>query len=284
MANEGVVKWVGLRTRRGRILFQVALATVLFSIFRMIHVFTGLVNVLVTAGWALTPIILVTALVQMVFTGLVVVVVMPWILQQGRWREWLPGYLQVDPKLLLTGLLSFLVFCGTAAILSLSMGIFEGNLATITAAPDIRPDPDIIGWGYFILALVPGIWEELAFRGLVQSKFQRVTSPKVTVTLSALFFGAFHLVLLLTQRPGQVFPKVIMAFLFGLGWGFMALRTGSVVPGMIAHYLVDAVGQVFLSVKSGDPGLMTMFFLLLVLLYPFFNIIMTKILYREGAR
>jgi membrane protease YdiL (CAAX protease family) len=138
----------------------------------------------------------------------------------------------------------------------------------------------VIGWGYFLLALVPGIWEELAFRGLVQSKLRTVFSMPAAVLLSAVFFALFHFSNLVTQTPAQVIPGVIMAFCFGIGWGYLTSRCGSVVPAMISHYLVDSLGQVFLGVDNTDPGLTTLFFLLLTLAFPFFNILLAKIMYK----
>ena len=102
----------------------------------------------------------------------------------------------------------------------------------------------MIGWGYFLLALVPGIWEELAFRGLIQSKFRTTFSITASILLSSLFFGLYHLSNLVTQSPSQAIPGVIMAFFFGIAWGYMTVKARSVVPAMISHYLVDSMGQI----------------------------------------
>ena len=91
----------------------------------------------------------------MIFAGLAVLIILPFILRAGSWRDWLPGYLRIDPKIVLLGILSFAVFGALATVISLSMGIFKGDLSAVFAFPDIRPDPDVIGWGYFLLALVP---------------------------------------------------------------------------------------------------------------------------------
>jgi membrane protease YdiL (CAAX protease family) len=151
----------------------------------------------------------------------------------------------------------------------------------VFALPDIRPDPDVVGWGYFLLALIPAIWEELAFRGLIQSKLRKVFSVKLSILLSAASFGLFHFSNLLTQPPSQAIPGVILAFFFGIGWGYLTIRTNSVIPAMISHYLVDSMGQIFLSVDNSDPALTTSFFLLLTLLFPVFNILLARIAYKD---
>jgi membrane protease YdiL (CAAX protease family) len=86
---------------------------------------------------------------------------------------------------------------------------------------------------------------------------------------------------MLSQSPSQAIPGVIMAFTFGIGWGYLSVRTRSVLPAMISHYLVDSMGQIFLSVDSTDPAMTTAFFILLTLLFPVFNIILVKIMYRN---
>jgi len=139
----------------------------------------------------------------------------------------------------------------------------------------------VLGWGYFLLALVPAIWEELAFRGLIQSKLREIFSTKISILFSAAFFGLFHLSNILTQAPSLVIFGVIMAFFFGIGWGYITIRARSVVPAMISHYLVDSIGQIFLGVNSTDPALVTGFFVLLTLLFPVFNIFLAKIVYKD---
>ena len=225
-------------------------------------------------------IVLVSTLVRLIFAGIVVLFVMPWSLGLKGWRDWLPGYLRTDRKVILLGLFSFAGFCALATVISLSMGIFKGDLSSVFAFPDIQSEPDVVGWGYFLLALTPGIWEELAFRGLVQSKAQTVFSNTVSILFSALFFGLFHFSNLLTQSPAQAIPGVIMAFFFGLGWGVMTIKARSVIPAMMSHYLVDALGQIFLNVDVANPALATGFFLLLTLTFPIFNTVLAKMMYR----
>lgn len=266
---------------KGKIIFKVLLSTILFSLFLKLDSIFQVMNFLAEKGWSLLSILLVSVLIRMVFAGFVVLIILPLILRSGKWRDWLPGYLRIDLKIVLLGILSFVVFGTLAAVISLGMGIFKGDLSAVIAFPDIRPDPDVVGWGYFLLALVPGIWEELAFRGLIQSKFRTVFSTTASVFLSSLFFGLYHLSNMVTQAPMQALPGVIMAFFFGIGWGYMTVRTQSVVPAMISHYLVDSLGQIFLGVNSTDPALTTGFFLSLTLLFPIFNMILTKITYKQ---
>jgi membrane protease YdiL (CAAX protease family) len=265
-----------------KVILMVILATILFSIFRMMNSLLQIANTLYEKGWSLLAIILVSVLAQMLFTGFVVLIVLPINLGFTDWRVRLKEYLRLDRKVVLSGIFSFGIFCVLAVVISLAMGIFTGDISTVFAYPDIDPEPDVVGWGYFLLALIPGIWEELAFRGLIQSKISEIFSTTIAVLLSSLFFALFHFSNLLTQAPSQVVFGVIMAFCFGIGWGFMTVRARSVVPAMISHYLVDSLGSIFLGVDSSDPALMTGFFVLLTLMFPVFNIILGKIIYKDS--
>jgi len=265
-------------TGKGRVILSVIVATILFSFLRMIQSFFPITNIFVEWGWSLLEIILVSTLIQMIPAGFAVLVVMPPVLGFKPWREWLPGYLRIGRETVMMGILSFLGFCVLATGISLGMGIFKGDLSVVFSIPDIQPDPDLIGWGYFILALVPGIWEELAFRGLIQSKLQKSFPITASVLLSAIFFGLFHLTNLLTQGFSRAIPGVVMAIFFGIGWGYLTVKARSVVPGIISHYLVDSLGQIFLGVDSTDPALTTGFFILLVLLFPVWNIVLTMLM------
>jgi len=62
-----------------------------------------------------------------------------------------------------------------------------------------------------VLALVPGLWEELAFRGLILSNLQDRYRPWVAIAISSLLFGLFHISNLLLLGPDQVIMEMVMA-------------------------------------------------------------------------
>jgi len=79
-----------------------------------------------------------------------------------------------------------------------------------------------------VLALMPAISEELVFRGVFARSLARL--PIVAVIASAALFSVYHLV------PAQM----LGTFPLGLALGLLAVRSGSIVPGMIAHLLNNA--------------------------------------------
>jgi membrane protease YdiL (CAAX protease family) len=90
-----------------------------------------------------------------------------------------------------------------------------------------------------VLALLPAISEELVFRGVFARSLARLPSRVpadkrgkmiVAVVASAALFSVYHLV------PAQM----LGTFPLGLALGLLAVRSGSIVPGMIAHLLNNA--------------------------------------------
>jgi ABC-2 type transport system permease protein/sodium transport system permease protein len=80
-------------------------------------------------------------------------------------------------------------------------------------------------------ALVPAVFEELCFRGFLFGAFRQRFSRTWTVVATALLFGFFHEVLF----PGKLIPTTLL----GLVLGWVRLRTGSILPGIVLHALLD---------------------------------------------
>ena len=76
-------------------------------------------------------------------------------------------------------------------------------------------------------AIVPAVFEELCFRGFLFGALRERLSGLWTVVATALLFGFFHEVLI----PGKLVPSAAL----GLVLGWVRLRTGSVLPGMVLH-------------------------------------------------
>lgn len=92
-----------------------------------------------------------------------------------------------------------------------------------------------LGAALFLVALVPAICEEVTFRGVVLGGLRRSGSRAVAVVGSAVVFGLFHI------NPYHV----VSAAAVGLVLAYVALESGSIVPGMILHAVNNGL-QVFL--------------------------------------
>ena len=83
----------------------------------------------------------------------------------------------------------------------------------------------------FLIALLPGIAEELMFRGAVQRSFSRIfKNPHVAIWISAFLFSAIHM-----QFYGFL-PRILL----GAGFGYIYYFSGSLWYAMLAHFLNNA--------------------------------------------
>lgn len=87
------------------------------------------------------------------------------------------------------------------------------------------------------LALTPAIVEELCFRGFLFSALRDVLTPWKTILVTSVLFGLFHV---LTGNALLV-ERFVPTTLLGLLIGWVAYRTGSVVPGMVLHFAHNAL-------------------------------------------
>ncbi len=85
-----------------------------------------------------------------------------------------------------------------------------------------------------LLAVASGVGEEVFFRGALQNA---LVGGWTGVFLQALVFAALHPV---TDRRAWSYPLFI--FLGGVMFGAAYQLTGSLVPGILAHYLHNARG------------------------------------------
>jgi len=91
---------------------------------------------------------------------------------------------------------------------------------------------------------LPSILEEVAFRGVILALFLRFYNQPKAVLFSALGFGAIHLGNLLSGgEPVWVAEQAVWAAILGMFYGYVTLKTDSLLPAMIVHYL----GNLFVS-------------------------------------
>ncbi|MEM7782908.1 MAG: CPBP family glutamic-type intramembrane protease [Planctomycetota bacterium] len=96
------------------------------------------------------------------------------------------------------------------------------------------------------LGVVPGICEEAFFRGFLFNGLKRELNATLTILISALAFGLFHVVLSGGAAPERLLPSTLMGLL--LGW--LAWRSNSVIPSMILHAVHNSV--LLIAVNSLD--------------------------------
>ena len=90
---------------------------------------------------------------------------------------------------------------------------------------------------FVVVAALPGIGEELLFRGLIQNLFHKVLpSPHLAIWLTAFLFAAFHM-----QFFGLV-PRMFLGALFG----YLYFYSGNLSLAMIGHFLNNGISLTML--------------------------------------
>jgi membrane protease YdiL (CAAX protease family) len=113
--------------------------------------------------------------------------------------------------------------------------------------PDLKSVPLLTAIPMLLVSIAAApLSEEIAFRGYAMSIIRRRFSPTTALVITSAIFAAAHL----TQ--GLYAPKLIVYFLAGLAFGYIALRTGSLLPAMVAHSCADLT--FFTLVWSHDAG------------------------------
>jgi sodium transport system permease protein len=85
-----------------------------------------------------------------------------------------------------------------------------------------------------VFALLPAICEEFAFRGFILSGLEHQRRTRSAILLSALMFGFLHVLL-------SLFQQLFNAALLGIVLALLAVRSRSIVPGILFHFLNNAL-------------------------------------------
>jgi membrane protease YdiL (CAAX protease family) len=142
-----------------------------------------------------------------------------------------------------------LTICGFALLSGLFLyGLFAFGkwLITLTGIPllaSLETLYDMIRptewWHYFVLFvfIIPG--EELFWRGYVVGTLHNQMSEGRAIIFGALLYGIVH-------AASSSLLLVLAAFLAGLVWGWLFVRTKSIWPPLLSHLLFDALLLIWL--------------------------------------
>lgn len=108
--------------------------------------------------------------------------------------------------------------------------------------------------GYLSIGIMAPLAEEIVFRGAVLRRLLGVCGQRwhwVAIAISAALFGAVH---------GNL-PQFVHAALLGLLLGWMYYRTGSILPGVMLHWVNNTVAYVMFNAmpQMSDGKLIDLF-------------------------
>ena len=103
----------------------------------------------------------------------------------------------------------------------------EEQLAQLTAFLTNMKTSGEFFFTLVVIAILPGIGEEIVFRGIIQKKFTYLMNPHVAIWLTGFLFSAFHL-----QFYGLI-PRMLLGVLFG----YLYYWSGNLWLPILAHFL-----------------------------------------------
>ena len=179
-----------------------------------------------------------TALVQ-VFSSVITLI----IFLKTKWTPLTRGYLLSKPW----GTLLWVALFSLGTIIPLSflyeqLGI-EMDENTQQIFTSLMKEP----WGYVAVGILAPLAEEVVFRGAILRTLLGIMSKKnhwVAIIISAALFGLAHF------NEAQF----INALLMGLLLGWMYYRTGSLVPGILLHWINNTMAYVLTNIMPQSDG------------------------------
>jgi membrane protease YdiL (CAAX protease family) len=139
---------------------------------------------------------------------------------------------------LLIGLGYYLVFaCVMFSTLFIAVYAVTGRLVVVSYAPL----PALLVFPFMTLCV--GVSEEGLFRGFMQTRLSLVHSRRQALWAQAILFGLWHVVWhIVPFDPVGMGVHVASSLAFGWVFGRFFERSGTLVPLILAHGLVDTVG------------------------------------------
>ena len=146
---------------------------------------------------------------------------------------------------ILTVVLTFLIMPLVMFINSLT-SLFAENSVDTVLTHIVNNNP--LWLNLLIIALLPAVVEEFIFRGLIFNGYKR-RNPFMAILLSAALFGLIHMNI----------KQFSYAFAIGVIFGFMVYATGSLLPSILSHIIINGTSVVIshLSVDSATEPVAT---------------------------
>lgn len=123
------------------------------------------------------------------------------------------------------------------------------------------------------IAVIPPLTEEFAFRGIILGKLRKF-GDSFAILMSAFLFGLLH---------GNI-VQIPFAFIIGIVFGFITIKTSSLIPAMITHFLVNCSSVIVSLIYENnliDKNICDIFYSSFVLIVFILGIISTILLSKD---
>ena len=140
----------------------------------------------------------------------------------------------------LAGTLLFLIILESATVLTFRLIEFPAEAADAYAEFGFNTLPLWHVWLIIIMAsVVAGICEEVGFRGYIQVPLEERYGPVAGITITSLLFTVLHL------NQAWAGPILFQIFAISALFGILAYTTGTLIPSIIGHTIMDILNFAF---------------------------------------
>lgn len=152
------------------------------------------------------------------------------------------------------GVLCWSALLALGSILPMQFLIEQIDLTMPAATKQLFESIMKVSWGYVALGIMVPIAEEVVFRGAIQRVLAAALGGRsrwVAIAIPALLFGIIHL----NVAQGA------HAFVVGLLLGWMYYRTGSILPGIVFHWVNNSIAYLMFNLlpEMNDGKLIDLF-------------------------
>lgn len=139
----------------------------------------------------------------------------------------------------LLGSISFLLQLITFFTISFAFGTLSVDFGPLLEQPYISSEIPA-GWFLFVIALLPGIFEELLFREYIMRLQLTKYSIRFAIISNGILFGIFHIFGRLNDPLGAII-LIIVALPYGMALSYLRITSKSLIPCIVMHYLTDSL-------------------------------------------
>jgi hypothetical protein len=125
---------------------------------------------------------------------------------------------------------------GAAVQMTIIAGLYIAT--TLLLARSVHQTGKMMGYTPDVWILFVPITEEILFRGLILGALEIAYGPVRAVVISSIFFGLWHLKNIFWLTEYQLIHQMLYtSLIFGPVTAILALKTRTIWPGVILHYL-----------------------------------------------
>ena len=133
------------------------------------------------------------------------------------------------------------IYLLSSILVNLIMYFFPSNQAVAEGLEIALFNEHSLFINLLVVAMMPALCEEILFRGFIFTAFKGVDHSKRAILVSSILFGIMHI----------DFVRIVPTTLLGLGMAYAVYRSGSLLVGVIIHFINNGLSVLAMHDKLG---------------------------------